>query len=46
MGVTGVTERYQEKGFYGTAAESQITAPSMQSELRTRYEEVTDGNDQ
>lgn len=46
-GVTGVAGRYQKKkGLYERAAESQITASSIQSELSNRYEEVMDGNNQ
>jgi len=46
-GVTRVARWYQrEKGFYERTAGNQITASSIQSALRTRYEEVMDGNDQ
>lgn len=46
-GITGVAGRYQkEKDFFEKAAESQITASSIHSEIRARYEEVRDGNDQ
>lgn len=46
-GITGVARRCQkEKDFFEKAAESQITASSIHSVLKTRYEEVMDGNDQ